>query len=225
MKIHLLFWFKAILVFVPACVAVRADQLSGDGSYLCSGASGAIVDAISDGPSAETDFEQFSWSISGDQITFVMDMPNLVQPIAVNRPGIDPGFPEYEWSVQIDVDDDPYTGTPGTGLGEGADYKLSISYFHSFSTSDFLYLDEMQWDLWKYSEANGFWESVGTPDLTAPPLDSAFQIVATVPGLDAQSKLMPFTFYSEPFTGFSIPDTFGDCFLENTDRVFSDAFE
>ncbi|NBB91982.1 MAG: hypothetical protein GVY32_02295 [Gammaproteobacteria bacterium] len=187
--------------------------------------SGTITDAVGDGPSAETDFGEFSWTISGEELTFLMDMPNLIQPIPVNRPGINPGFPEYEWSVQIDVDNDPYTGTPSTSLGEGADYKLSISYFHSFSSSDLLYLNQMQWDLWEYSEANGFWESVATPDLTAPPLDNAFQIVGTVPGLDAQSKLMPFTFYSEPFTSFFIPDTFGDCFLENTDRVFSDAFE
>lgn len=215
------FWI--VLGIILACNTLTA--VAADGSpYPCTGSSGVLSDPLGDAPSDDTDFDNFSWIISGNEITFTMDMPNMHQPLPVNRSGIDPGYKEYEWGVLIDVDADPYTGTPSTSLGEGADYLISISYFHSSNTLDSLFLDQMQWDLWEYSEASGIWSSVAEPELNAPHLDRGYQLISSVPGLSSQSKLMPFTLYGVPDAGFLEGDVYSDCRLENLDRIFADGF-
>lgn len=205
-------------VFVWSKAAVESD------AFLCVGKSGTVLDTINGQPSVETDFGEFFWSISNSELSFSMDMPNLIQPILVNRVGLESGFLEYEWGALIDVDNNSYTGSPENSLGEGADYKLSISYFHSFGKQNALNLNQMQWDLWEYSEPEHGWISISSPHLVAVPSEDSFQLTETVPGLNLKSKLMPFTFYAEPFTGFLRPDTFEDCRLDNTDRVFQNSF-
>lgn len=188
----------------------------------CVGLSGSIIDPFGDIPYFDTDFSAFSWNASDGALEFEMTLPALLQPLPVNRDGIAAGTGEYQWGVFIDVDGRPTTGSR-TRLFEGADFSVSVSYYHGSNHLDSLYLEQMQRDVWKLQGTGG--SVFGDATLVADPAGDRVQMSGTIPGFGDHSRLMPFTTWHDPALGYDVLDVGANCSFFNPDTVHRSGFE
>jgi hypothetical protein len=204
---------------------VTPPPAASKASSACTGATGSFADPAEGTTSPATDFTYFGWTIVGNNVRMAMGVPMLTPQVQVDRPGINGAFREYLWGVAIDVDDDTATGSTGA-VFYGADYEVSVSYFHQSSTPRLLSLENMQHDVWRYVPLTGGWESTPTEPIFARPFDATYmELSADVPGASSASRLIPYTLWFDPSIGASRLDVLGNCVPTATVVVFRSGFE
>lgn len=233
-------WIVVLLAtaFSAAATAAPASGSGFDGGAIagtvhaspCTGPSGFLTDPFEFGP-ADTDFTEFAWSMEAGVLWFRFFVPELwTSAIRVNRPGISPGYREYEWGVAVDVDANTATGSQFWFM-KGADYILSISSWHSATWTageDALVpLSVMQADLWRHNPRTNGWRSADVQAEVDIMSEAVFAVSAPVPGLVATSRLMPFTYWADPSAapGVVVPDTHADCSQTVSTLIFRGHFE
>lgn len=222
---HRLIGALAVAALAPAVAHAFPPEPDGGTVILgCSGTSGSITDPTNGMPHADADFSAFGWNMAGGVLTIEMVLPALVQPLPVNRDGIDGPLKEYEWGVAIDSDARATTGER-SGLFEGADYVLSVSYFHQSTIVGFLDLADMQHDVWKANRVQGTRTAISVATIEADPAEQQFELAGPIPGLSASSRLMPFTWWLDPASGLAHLDISSGCSFLNPDTVFREGFE
>ena len=112
----------------PSFADLDAISCQPDNAVISPGQS--VVDAISDTLPAHIDITEVSTTLAGDEtLSVVFHLRDVPETLEFYRKNVPKDALEYKWEVEIDVDNDPETGS------RGADYSLGASHFVFSSSS------------------------------------------------------------------------------------------
>ena len=169
----------------PSFADLDVSPCQPDNAVISPGQS--VVDAISDTLPAHIDITQVSTTLAGDEtLSVVFHLRDVPETLEFYRKNVPKDALEYKWEVEIDVDNDPETGS------RGADYSLGASHF-AFSSSSgegvHLHLDEaVQTNSWALDEGVGTFLSQVSMEVS--PEEDTISCVGDLPGIASQSRLV-----------------------------------
>ena len=169
----------------PSFADLDAISCQPDNAVISPGQS--VVDAISDTLPAHIDITEVSTTLAGDEtLSVVFHLRDVPETLEFYRKNVPKDALEYKWEVEIDVDNDPETGS------RGADYSLGASHFVFSSSSGegvHLHLDEaVQTNSWQLDEGVGTFLSQVSMEVS--PEEDTITFVGDIPGITSQSRLV-----------------------------------
>ncbi len=169
----------------PSFADLDANTCQPNNAAITPGQS--VVDAISDTLPAHIDITEFSTTLTGDEtLSVVFHLRDVPETLEFFRMNVPEDALEYKWEVEIDVDNDPETGS------RGADYSLGASHF-AFSSSSgegvHLHLEEaFQTKSWQLDEGVGTFFSQVSMEVSSE--EDTITFVGDIPGITSQSRLV-----------------------------------
>ena len=158
---------------------------------------GTYVDVAGDVEIDYMDILKVDTALEKDVLTATFYVRGLPKEITINREGIERGFAEYMWSVDIDVDNNLETGA--SMPDKGFDYALKLFSFVGGRQLTGTIEKLISPDLWKYTGDSS--RSVGKAKLSINYEKNTITLSSKVPGINKNSILFFSTYYGIPTGG------------------------
>lgn len=174
----------------PKCSSVEAfrpgDSVTDDVSDVQE-RSRRNPDEPADADNAHIDITGISSSLSGEKLKVVFHLRDLPESLTFNRSGIRKGTVEYEWEVQIDVDNDR-----NTGFGGGFEYLLIAHHIAFLAESRENVITPISYglksDVWRLGPRSFI--SFGDSSYIASTEADTITLFGNIPGITADSRLV-----------------------------------
>ena len=156
-----------------------------------------IADPANDVSPAHIDVTSLDTSLNGQTLQATFQMRDVPSQLTFDRTGVPRNSLEYEWSVYVDVDNDPQTGSPWTD-DKGAEYALSAMHFVYTPNSPVSkpIPQGVQVNTWRYDSSG--WSYLAAATLTADSQSDTMTLVGNIPGITSTSRLFFLTYDYNP---------------------------
>jgi hypothetical protein len=158
-----------------------------------------ITDPADDVSIAHIDVTALSTALNAESLEATLHLRDVPPQLTFNRVGIPEDYLEYGWSVYVDTDNNPQTGS-GSGPYKGAEYSLSARHyvFQPDSPVTLPIADGVQKNVWRYESTTGHWLSISHATLTVDPESDTMTLIGTIPGIHSGSRLIFYTYDRNP---------------------------
>ena len=183
----------AYTAYLPA--AIRAPSIPAN---PCAPGQ-TITDPADDVPLAHIDVTALNATLNGESMEATLHLRDVPPQLTFNRVGIPVDYLEYGWRVYVDVDNNPQTGS-GLSQYKGAEYTLAALHFVSQPDSPVSQpiADGVQKNVWRYESSTGHWLSISKATLIVDPAADTMTLTGTIPGINAGSRLIFYTYDRNP---------------------------
>jgi hypothetical protein len=126
-------------------------------------------------------------------------MRDVPSQLTFNRVGVPKNYMEYEWSVYVDIDNNPQTGA-GYGQYKGAEYSSSAMHFVFQPDSPVTQpiADGVQVNTWRYDSTSNSWRYLASAALNVDPQSDTMVLTGNIPGINSGSRLFFVTYDRNP---------------------------
>ncbi|RZN33951.1 MAG: hypothetical protein EFT35_09995 [Methanophagales archaeon ANME-1-THS] len=147
----------ALLVLCAFVGVVSADDATGDI---------IIDDSVGDVPYDFIDLTQGTISANDSSLLVKINLTNIPDQLLFDKTNVTNNTVEYEWSLYIDMDSNPFTGSPykpfsGAGPTVGTEYAISCMHFKN--PGNIPHYDSLihgtQHNVWEYNSTTNGWRS------------------------------------------------------------------
>ena len=188
---------EAILAATETAKTLSVSQTQAALPQNCN-PGGTYVDIEGDVDIDYMDILKVDTVLKKDLLTVTFYIRGLPKEITINREGIQSGSQEYTWGVDIDVDNNIETGGSGERLGFDYGLQLFTGAQGRQHTGPIEKLISAY--LWKYGN-KPMNTAVGKAKLSVNYEKNTITLSSKVPGINKNSILSFFTFYSIPNDG------------------------
>lgn len=164
-----------------------------------------IVDPALDVGLAHIDVLSLESNLNNQMLESTFYLRDVPAELTFNRVGAFQNHLEYEWSVYVDVDNDPNTGYstdlyPVPGF-KGVDYLLAAKHFVNAQNSpvSLPIPDGVQVNTWKHVPGINGWSYENPAEITVNLADNTITLKGQIPGLNPDSRLYFVTFDLNPY--------------------------
>jgi hypothetical protein len=138
-------------------------------------------------------------TLSGETLQVTFDLRDVPSELTFNRVGVPEDSMEYQWSVYVDVDNNPQTGCPWENL-EGAEYCLGAMNF-VFSpdtpvTQPIPY--GVQVNTWEYDSEDDHMSHLDNASIEVDAESDTMTLTGDIPGITTESRLFFVTYDYNP---------------------------
>ena len=158
---------------------------------------GIISDPANDVSPAHIDVTSLNTTLNGETLQAIFHIRDVPPQLTFYRVGISLGYIEYEWSVLVDVDNNPQTGMEGTY--KGAEYFLWAMHYidkQSSPVTDSIGNVVIR-GVWK-STSPYSWQSFGPAALTVNSQSDTITLSGVIPGITSSSRIFFYTYDYNP---------------------------
>ena len=133
-----------------------------------------------------------SATLDGEMLEATFQLRDVPPSLIFDRKGVPENWDEYEWGVNIDVDNNPLTGVQEVLTGDkGMDYLLSAVHFafdpDAASTGSIE--DNVQVEVWKYAEGGGT-DGADPATIQVDSEANTITLSGIIPGISEESRLV-----------------------------------
>ena len=149
---------------------------------------GVFVDFEGDASEDLVDILKVETFLEGENLTVVMFVKSLPPEITINKE--EKGHGEIEWAVNIDVDNDPETGSSKNyDVGKGLEYTLRLFHFSwgEEKTGPIEQVMARDTSVWRFTEEGT--TSVSSGSMSVDYEANSVTIKGRVPGINEESRL------------------------------------
>ena len=192
----------AFTVYLPAV----AKDFGSPPANPC-GPGQIITDLANDVSLAHIDVTALSTTLNGGSLQATFHIRDVPSQLTFNRMGVPKNRLEYEWSVYVDVDNNPQTGS-----GNGTEYSLSAMHFvfQPDSPTAMPIGNGVQVNTWRHDSTSGSWHYLAQATLTVDSQSDTMILTGNIPGIKSGSRLLFETFdYNPGGTGQAAPSSCG----------------
>ena len=138
-------------------------------------------------------------AMSGETLQVTFDLRDIPSELTFNRVGVPEDHMEYQWSVHVDVDNNPQTGCPWENQ-EGAEYVLGAMNF-VFSpdtpvTQPIPY--GVQVNTWEYDPEDDRMSYLDNASIEVDAESDTMTLTGDIPGITTESRLFFVTYDYNP---------------------------
>ena len=162
-----------------------------------------IIDPAGDVSPAYIDVTTLSTVLNGESLQATLHLNDVPSQLTFNQTGVPQYYVEYEWSVYVDVDNNPQTGDSYDWY-QGAEYTLSTRHIVWELTSPITQpiADGVETYVWLYDSTGNYWSTHESATLNVDSLSNIMTITGTIPGINANSRLVFFTYDYNPGSAY-----------------------
>ena len=142
-----------------------------------------MMDAENDVELGHVDILKVTSLIEDENLQVVFYLRELPEEITINRDEVDQGYVEYVWAADIDVDNDPDTGSE-----KGVDYMLMVFHFKQGAARTGAIDEVLRAQLGKYKSKTQT-TSAGMGTLSVDMDANTLTLSGKIPGLTSDSKI------------------------------------
>jgi hypothetical protein len=157
-----------------------------------------IADPTNDVAPAYIDVTSLTSVLNGQTLEVTFRLRNVPARLAFDRSGVPQNVLEYDWSVFVDVDNNPQTGA-GPGPFRGAEFELAAQHFvfSAVPTTEPI-AGGVQTDVWEHAPGSDSWQMIGVAALSVDSQAGTLALRGDVPGITPESRLFFHTFDYNP---------------------------
>ncbi len=137
----------------------------------------------------------------GELLQATFDLRDVPSQLTFNRVGVPENKREYEWSVYVDIDNDPETGCDSENYRKGTEYSLGAMHFVFSPDSPISQSipSGVQVNTWEYNpETNCSWLYLESATIEVDAELDTMTLAGDIPGITAESRLLFVTYDYNP---------------------------